>query len=157
MKNEGNVMTAAIKVKDFADYKARLRKASVIVDARERKLDISEHLDQYGQQHGLLPIEDDGLFDEVAGLVEWPVILVGNIDAAFMDVPPEALISAIKTHQKYPLVRDKAGNLAPRFAIVSNLAAKDGGSPMSAAYLISMAAPLRPSANSNRPNWAIWS
>lgn len=118
---------ARFSVTDFADYKSKLRKANVIVDPRERKLDISEHLDLYGQQNGLLPIEDDGLFDEVAGLVEWPVILVGNIDQAFMDVPPEALISAIKTHQKYPMFRDKAGNLAPRFAIVSNLAAKDGG------------------------------
>ena len=115
------------EVTDFADYKAKLRKAFVIVDPRERKLDISEHLDLYGQQNGLLPIEDDGLFDEVAGLVEWPVILVGTIDQAFMDVPPEALISAIKTHQKYPMFRDRDGNLAPRFAIVSNLAAKDGG------------------------------
>ena len=118
---------ARFEVADFADYKMKLRAAFVIVDPRERKLDISEHLDQYGQQNGLLPIEDDGLFDEVAGLVEWPVILVGNIDTAFMDVPPEALISAIKTHQKYPMFRDRAGKLAPRFAIVSNLAAKDGG------------------------------
>ena len=118
---------ARFDVADFADYKKKLRAAFVIVDPRERKLDISEHLDQYGQQNGLLPIEDDGLFDEVAGLVEWPVILVGNIDTAFMDVPPEALISAIKTHQKYPMFRDRAGKLAPRFAIVSNLAAKDGG------------------------------
>ncbi len=118
---------ARFSVADFDDYKARLRKANVIVDPRERKLDISEHLDLYGQQNGLLPIEDDGLFDEVAGLVEWPVILVGTINQAFMDVPPEALISAIKTHQKYPMFRDRAGNLAPRFAIVSNLAAKDGG------------------------------
>ncbi len=118
---------ARFAVTGFDDYKARLRKANVIVDARERKLDISEHLDLYGQQNGLLPIEDDGLFDEVAGLVEWPVILVGDIDAAFMDVPPEALISAIKTHQKYPMFRDRAGNLAPKFAVVSNLVAKDGG------------------------------
>ncbi len=118
---------ARFDVADFADYKKKLRAAFVIVDPRERKLDISEHLDQYGQQNGLLPIEDDGLFDEVAGLVEWPMILVGNIDTAFMDVPPEALISAIKTHQKYPMFRDRAGKLAPRFAIVSNLVAKDGG------------------------------
>ncbi|MEN3950844.1 glycine--tRNA ligase subunit beta [Iodidimonas sp. SYSU 1G8] len=116
-----------IEVSDFADYKSKLRAAFVIVDPRERKLDISEHLDQYGEQHGLKPIEDDGLFDEVAGLVEWPVVLVGDIDTAFMDVPPEALISAIKTHQKYPMFRDPRGNLAPRFAIVSNLAARDGG------------------------------
>ncbi|MEN3974076.1 glycine--tRNA ligase subunit beta [Emcibacter sp. SYSU 3D8] len=118
---------SSFAVAGFADYKETLRKANVIVDPRERKLDISEHLDLYGQQNGLLPIEDDGLFDEVAGLVEWPVILVGTIDQAFMDVPPEALISAIKTHQKYPMFRDRAGHLAPRFAIVSNLAAKDGG------------------------------
>ncbi len=118
---------ARFAVSGFADYKERLRKTNVIVDPRERKLDISEHLDLYGQQNGLLPIEDDGLFDEVAGLVEWPVILVGDIDQAFMDVPPEALISAIKTHQKYPMFRDKAGKLAPKFAIVSNLVAKDGG------------------------------
>jgi glycyl-tRNA synthetase beta chain len=114
-------------VEGFDDYKARLRDRFVIVDPRERKLDISEHLDQYGEQNGLTPIEDDGLFQEVAGLVEWPVILVGTIDQAFMDVPPEALISAIKTHQKYPMFRDRDGKLAPRFAVVSNLEATDGG------------------------------
>jgi glycyl-tRNA synthetase beta chain len=118
---------ARFEVTGFQDYKARLRAARVIVDPRERKLDISEHLDQYGEQNGLKPIEDDGLFQEVAGLVEWPVILVGTIDQAFMDVPPEALISAIKTHQKYPMFRDRDGELAPRFAVVSNLEATDGG------------------------------
>ncbi|MGE0666455.1 MAG: glycine--tRNA ligase subunit beta [Sphingomonadales bacterium] len=118
---------ARFAVTGFADYKEKLRKANVIVDPRERKLDISEHLDLYGQRNGLVPIEDDGLFDEVAGLVEWPVILVGDIDTAFMDVPPEALISAIKTHQKYPMFRDRDGKLAPKFAIVSNLVARDGG------------------------------
>lgn len=118
---------ARFPVANFADYKDKLRAAFVIVDPRERKLDISEHLDQYGEQHGLTPIEDDGLFEEVAGLVEWPVILVGRIDPAFMAVPPEALISAIKTHQKYPMFRDRDGKLAPCFAVVSNLAATDGG------------------------------
>jgi glycyl-tRNA synthetase beta chain len=118
---------ARFAVRDFADYKQRMRKAFVIVDPRERKLDISEHLDLYGQQNGLVPIEDDALFDEVTGLVEWPVILVGAIDPAFMDVPEEALIAAVRTHQKYPMFRDRAGRLAPRFAIVSNLVAKDGG------------------------------
>ncbi|MDA0339879.1 MAG: glycine--tRNA ligase subunit beta, partial [Proteobacteria bacterium] len=119
---------APISVSNFVQYKQALRNHKVVLDARERKLDISEQVDQYGEAHGLKPIEDDGLMTEVAGLVEWPVVLVGDIDPAFMDVPEEALISAIKTHQKYPMFRDaKTGALAPKFAVVSNLEAKDGG------------------------------
>lgn len=120
-------------VRDFAQYKAALRDHKVVLDARERKLDISEQIDQYGEASGLKPIEDDALMDEVAGLVEWPVVLVGDIDPVFMDVPEEALISAVRTHQKYPMFRDaKTGALAPKFAIVANLEATDGGAAITA-------------------------
>ena len=110
-----------------------MRDHKVVLDPRERKLDISEQVDQYGEANGLKPIEDDGLMTEVAGLVEWPVVLVGNIDPDFMDVPEEALISAIKTHQKYPMFRDaRTGALAPKFAVVANLEAADGGAAIRA-------------------------
>ncbi|MFN3231963.1 MAG: glycine--tRNA ligase subunit beta [Alphaproteobacteria bacterium] len=116
------------EVSEFADYQAKLRDAKVVLDPRERKLDITEQLDLYAQENGLIPIEDDGLINEVAGLVEWPVVLFGAFDPAFLKVPEEALISAIRTHQKYPMFRDRAsGTLAPKFAVVANLEAKDGG------------------------------
>ncbi len=116
------------EVADFADYKAKLRDAKVVLDPQERKLDITEQLDLYAQDNGLVPIEDVGLIDEVAGLVEWPVVLFGEFDPAFLEVPEEALISAIRTHQKYPMFRDRqTGRLAPKFAVVANLEATDGG------------------------------
>ena len=70
---------------------------------------------------------DDGLLDEVAGLVEWPVPMLGTIDAQFMDVPPEVLIVSMKTHQRYFATTRKDGQLANRFVVVANNVATDGG------------------------------
>ncbi len=70
---------------------------------------------------------DDGLLDEVAGLVEWPVPMLGTIDGKFMDVPPEVLIVSMKTHQRYFATTTKDGALANRFVVVANTVARDGG------------------------------
>jgi glycyl-tRNA synthetase beta chain len=119
---------AAFAVSDFADYEAKLNAAKVILRTDDRKKIIHDGVTSATQSRGLAPIDDEGLLTEVAGLVEWPVVLVGNIDQAFMDVPEEALISAIKKHQKYLTFRDpKTGKLAPHFAVVANLDASDGG------------------------------
>ncbi len=71
--------------------------------------------------------DDAGLLDEVVGLVEWPVVMIGRIDDAFMAVPPEVLITAMRTHQKYFSLLDGAGAMAPRFVVVANTEASDGG------------------------------
>ena len=73
-------------------------------------------------------IEDEGLLRETAGLVEWPVVLMGSFDESFLSVPPEVIATSIKTHQKCFALRDtKTGRLANRYLLVSNLVAKDGG------------------------------
>jgi glycyl-tRNA synthetase beta chain len=76
---------------------------------------------------GLELIEDEALLAETAGLVEWPVVLMGEFDKAFLDVPPEVIITSIKTHQKCFSVASKDGGLSNNYLLVSNLIAKDGG------------------------------
>jgi glycyl-tRNA synthetase beta chain len=117
-----------IEVRRFEDYEAKLRAAHVILDPAERKEIISHELNQQAFALGLEPIADDGLLDEVAGLAEWPVVLIGTIEDQFMDVPPEILQTSMRTHQKYFSLRDpKTGKMAHRFAVVANMVARDGG------------------------------
>ncbi|MBY0510841.1 MAG: glycine--tRNA ligase subunit beta [Rhodospirillaceae bacterium] len=118
---------AAITVKDLAGYKAALRKAHVLVDAADRAAVIEAELKKLAAKEGLTVKADPGLLAEVAGLVEWPVPLLGTIDAAFMDVPAEVLTSAMRKHQKYFALNTKGGKLANRFGVVANMIAKDGG------------------------------
>jgi len=117
----------AFAVKDFADYERRLEEARVVVDPARRRQRIVDGLATL--ETGALVIErHEALLDEVSGLVEWPVALLGKIDAAYMDVPPEVLISAMRRHQKYFPVRDaKTGALAPYFALIANLESADNG------------------------------
>ncbi len=72
-------------------------------------------------------VEDEGLVAEVAGLVEWPVPLLGRIDDAFMDLPPEVMRTTMRVNQRYFALRDADGTAANRFALVANIAAPDGG------------------------------
>jgi len=117
-----------IEVRRFEEYEAKLRDAHVILDAAERKEIILHDLKQKAFALGLEPIADEGLLEEVAGLAEWPVVLIGTIEDQFMDVPPEILQTSMRTHQKYFSLRDpKTGKMAPRFAVVSNMVATDGG------------------------------
>lgn len=118
---------AAFAVSDFADYQARLRAAHVVLDAGERKRLIEGQLAQIAQQSGYKLREDVGLLNEVAGLVEWPVALLGRIDDAFMDVPKEVLITSMRSHQKYFSLAKEDGSLAPCFAVISNMKTEDGG------------------------------
>jgi glycyl-tRNA synthetase beta chain len=117
-----------IQVRRFEDYEKKLRDAHVILDAAERKEIILHEVKQKAFALGLELVEDEGLLDEVAGLVEWPVVLVGRIEDDFMDLPPEILRTSMRTHQKYFALRTpgKEG-LANRFAVVSNMVARDGG------------------------------
>jgi glycyl-tRNA synthetase beta chain len=117
----------AITVTDFADYVAKLRQAFVIVDPAERATIIAEKLAALAAAEGLAVKDDPGLLDEVVGLVEWPVPLIGTIDDKFMDVPPEVLTSAMRKHQKYFALMRKDGRLANRFGVIANMVNADGG------------------------------
>jgi len=117
-----------ITVRRFEDYEAALKKAHVVLDAAERAEIISNDLKQKAFALGLEPIEDIGLLNEVSGLAEWPVVLIGTIQDEFMDVPAEILQTSMRTHQKYSSLRDpKTGKMANRFGLVANMLTKDCG------------------------------
>ena len=116
-----------IEVANFADYEAKLEKAHVILDAARRRNIILDGARKLTREAQVLLKEDEALADEVAGLVEWPVPLLGTIDAEFMDVPPEVLIVSMKTHQRYFATSKPDGSLANRFVVVANTMARDGG------------------------------
>jgi glycyl-tRNA synthetase beta chain len=117
----------AIRVTGFADYTAKLRAAHVVLDPAERKKIVLEGAEKLCAEAQVALRPDDGLLDEVAGLVEWPVPLLGTIDGQFMDVPPEVLIVSMRTHQRYFVTNRKDGALANRFVVVANNVARDGG------------------------------
>jgi len=116
------------EVTGFADYKAKLAAARVMVDRNERRAVIAERAKELAGAEGLEVRADEALLEEVVGLVEWPVPMIGRIDAAFMDVPQEVLITAMRAHQKYFSLLDADGRLAPRFIVVANTEGNDGGS-----------------------------
>jgi glycyl-tRNA synthetase beta chain len=116
-----------IKVTDFADYAAKLRAAHVVLDPAERKKIVLAGAEKLCADAQVALRPDDGLLDEVAGLVEWPVPMLGTIDGQFMDVPPEVLIVSMRTHQRYFVTNRKDGALANRFVVVANNVARDGG------------------------------
>lgn len=109
------------------DYTKALKEANVIVDFDERRETIRAQLNTIADEEKATVVIDDGLLDEVTALVEWPVALCGRFDRGFLDVPEEALISAMTSHQRYFHMTDAAGNLLPRFIAVANLASRDPG------------------------------
>jgi glycyl-tRNA synthetase beta chain len=115
------------EVTDEADYRRKLWQAYVILDAGERAAMIRRALERLAGAEGLRLKPDEALIEENAGLVERPVVLLGRIDERFMDVPPEVLTTAMRTHQKYFALLRPNGSLAPRFALVSNMETEDGG------------------------------
>jgi len=119
---------AEFAVRDFADYQAKLRAAKVLIDPVERRHVILSQAEELANSKKLTLKRDDGLLDEVTGLVEWPAALIGRIDDQFMSVPPEILITSMRAHQKYfsTLLAD-GETLAPYFIAVSNMQAVDGG------------------------------
>jgi glycyl-tRNA synthetase beta chain len=118
---------AAFAVTDAADYKAKLAEAKVVLDPDERRHAILAAARKAAAKEGLVLREDEGLLAEVAGLVEWPVILTGSFDEAFMAVPDEALITSMRAHQKYFSLLRADGSLSNRFLVVANLRdGKDG-------------------------------
>jgi len=123
----------AISVANLAQYEGGLRAAKVLIDREERKKIILDGARAVCAQRGLELVEDIGLLEEVCGLAEWPVVLLGDMDPAFLDLPGEVIRLSMRTHQKYFAVRDpKTGKLAPHFVVVANIAAKDGGAAIAA-------------------------
>jgi glycyl-tRNA synthetase beta chain len=114
-------------VADFKSYKARLLARQVMLDPAERRHTIRRQAESLSRALTLGLRPDEGLLDEVVGLVEWPVVLLGRIDAAYMDLPPEVLTTVMRAHQKYFALEDSHGRLAPRFIIVSNMETRDHG------------------------------
>ncbi len=117
----------AIKAKHFEDYIGKLEKAKVVLDPARRKEIILHDAKHLAFAQGFELVEDQALLDEVAGLVEWPVVLMGSFDEDFLRLPPEVIRTTIRVNQKCFVVRATDGNLVNRFILVSNTEAKDGG------------------------------
>jgi glycyl-tRNA synthetase beta chain len=118
----------AIRVKRMDDYIASLERAKVVADPEERKRRILHDARNLCFAQGLELVEDEGLLNEVAGLVEWPVVLIGSFEEAFLAIPDEVIRATIRANQKCFVVRDpKTGRLANRFVLTANLEAADTG------------------------------
>ena len=109
------------------DYVEKLRACHVIVSHQERQSIIEAKAAEAAAAHGYSVIEDKGLVAENAGLTEWPVPLLGDFDPAFLEVPPEVIQLTLRINQKYFVLRDASGQLAPAFICTANIEAKDGG------------------------------
>ncbi len=117
----------AIEVRDGADYREQLRAARVMLNAADRRDVIETKATALAKAAGCRLRPDPGLLDEIAGLVEWPVPLLGRIDEPFMAIPPEVLVSTMRANQKYLALEHADGRLAPAFVAVANIEAPDGG------------------------------
>lgn len=113
-------------VSSFEDYTAKLKRAKVILDPAERAEHIWHDATQAAFAQGLEVVEDKGLLAEVAGLVEWPFVLMGEIGEEFLGLPPEVLQTSMKEHQKFFSVKDKKGRIV-RFVTVANRETADHG------------------------------
>ncbi|KRR26741.1 glycine--tRNA ligase subunit beta [Bradyrhizobium lablabi] len=119
---------AAISVRRFEDYEAKLKAAKVVLDAQARKDIILEDAKELAFAQGFELVEDQVLADEVAGLVEWPVALMGSFEKEYLSIPDEVIRATIRNNQKCFVVRDpKTGKLANKFILTANIEATDGG------------------------------
>ncbi|MGO3927459.1 glycine--tRNA ligase subunit beta [Rhodopseudomonas pseudopalustris] len=122
-----------ISVRRFADYESKLFDAKVVLDPERRKNIILADAKTLAQAQNLELVEDPGLLDEVSGLVEWPVALMGSFDKEFLSIPGEVIRATIRNNQKCFVVRDPAtGQLANRFILTANIEASDGGQKITA-------------------------
>src|SRR6266700_3186264 len=123
---------AAISVRRFEDYEAKLKAANVVLDPQARKDTILADARQLAFAQGFELVEDQGLLDEVVGLVEWPVVLMGSFDKEFLSIPGEVIRATIRNNQKCFVVSDakktdKTGKLTNKFILTANIEASDGG------------------------------
>ena len=117
----------AFDVSSFDDYEAKLKRAHVVLDASERADAIWQDATNQAFASGLEVVEDKGLLSEVAGLVEWPVVLMGEIGEEFLELPPEVLQTSMKEHQKFFSVRNPKTGRIERFITVANRETADHG------------------------------
>jgi glycyl-tRNA synthetase beta chain len=118
----------AITVRRFADYIEKLEKAKVILDAERRKQIIAADAANIAFANGLELVEDEGLLEEVCGLVEWPQVLMGSFEEDYLAIPSEIIRLTIKTNQKcFVTRRPGEETLSNKFILVANIEAKDGG------------------------------
>jgi len=117
----------AFAVSGFEDYETKLKRAKVILRADERQAAIWQEAQTQAFALGQSVVEDTGLLAEVAGLVEWPVVLMGQIDEEFLDLPPEVLKTSMKEHQKFFSVSNPKTGGIERFVTVANIEAADQG------------------------------
>jgi glycyl-tRNA synthetase beta chain len=124
---------AAINVRRFDDYESKLKAAKVILDPQARKDIILADAKQLAFAQGFELVEDQVLLDEVSGLVEWPVVLMGSFDQEFLSIPGEVIRATIRNNQKCFVVSDpKTGKLANKFIMTANIEASDGGKAITA-------------------------
>ncbi|MFY9627103.1 MAG: glycine--tRNA ligase subunit beta, partial [Methylocystis sp.] len=116
-----------IEIRRFDDYVPALERAKVVLDAGRRRDIILHDAKNLAMAQGLELVEDAGLLEEVAGLVEWPVVLMGSFDEAFLSIPPEVIRATIRANQKCFVLKRHDGALANRFILVSNIEASDHG------------------------------
>ena len=122
----------AFKVRRFDDYVPALEKAKVVLDAARRRDIILHDAKDQALAQGLELVEDEALLHEVAGLVEWPVVLMGTFEERFLTIPPEVIRATIRANQKCFVLRRPDGGLANKFVLVSNIEASDGGTAIAA-------------------------
>src|SRR3954469_12602329 len=119
---------SAISVRRFYDYEAKLKAAKVVLDPQARKDIILAEARTLAQARNLELVEDQGLLDEVAGLVEWPVVLMGSFDQEFLSIPGEVIRATIRNNQKCFVVSDpKTKKLTNKFILTANIEASDDG------------------------------
>ncbi len=116
-----------IAVSSFTDYREKLAVNHVILDPVERKQHILQAIEAFETRHNATVILDQELLDEVTYLVEIPLVVEGEFDRKFLDIPEEVLITSMKEHQKYFAARDKDGNLLNRFLAVASMADDPAG------------------------------
>ena len=117
----------AFEVHSFANYRQALAERFVLLNAEERKARISAELGRLEETNGLATLADAELLDEVAGLVEWPVVKLGRVGESFHHLPSEILQTSMKSHQKYFSLTGNGESGITNFAVVANLEACDGG------------------------------
>jgi glycyl-tRNA synthetase beta chain len=118
---------AEIIIPHAEKYEALLKDAKVVVDYAARRAQIKTEITALAKSANVSVVEDEALLDEVTGLVEWPVPLLGVFDKKFLGLPPEVLISEMKVHQRYFALADSNGNLTNQFIAVANMVTADGG------------------------------
>ena len=116
-----------VEVADFADYKKTLETGYVLIDPKDRRSKILGEIEILATKEELTLLEDQALLDEVVGLVEWPIALMGHMDEAFLEIPQEVLTTTMRKNQKYFSLIAPDGTLAPRFIMIVNKETPDQG------------------------------